>query len=289
MADAAAATELPSFTPLPPLSFSRTDTLEGEVFTQQVSDAYEEIVDWRRNGKVGREFVQELGRMISAYGDGAAFECVAIKAAMIMCSLLLQIPYRSVTSADLMKCLQHLMTVWKQSDMVELLREGCVIQSRLVASKSISHDTERITHQFVNHMFHDNLKSALSLLDAGEHRGAPLNLSEPAYPNDPSQTVFDELVKKERPVHPTAVQPLPSDPTSHPVIFDELNGSAIRSAALRTRGAAGPSGVDAYGWRRLCTSFQRASDDLCNGLASVARCLCTTYVDPDDISALVAC
>ena len=47
--------------------------------------------------------------------------------------------------------------------------------------------------------------------------------------------------------------------------------------------------MDAYGWRRLCTSFQRASDDLCNGLASVARRLCTTYVDPDGISALVAC
>ena len=156
---------------------------------QQVSDAYEEIVHWRRNvflvpyGKVGNEFVQELTRMISAYRDGGAFDCVAIKVAMVMCSLLLQKPYRSVTSADLVKCLQHRMTLWKQGDIVELLREGRVIQGRLVASKSISHDTDRITCQFVNHMLHGNVKSALSLLDAREHRGASLSLSKPVYPN----------------------------------------------------------------------------------------------------------
>ena len=47
-------------------------------------------------------------------------------------------------------------------------------------------------------------------------------------------------------------------------------------------------GLDAYGWRRLCTSFQGASNDLCDGLASVARRLCTSYVDPAEIAALVA-
>ena len=236
IADAEAATELPSFTPLPPPSFSWTDTLESGVFAQQVSNVYEEVVRWRRNvflvpySKFGREFVQELAQMVSAYGDGGAFECVVIKAAMIMCSLLLQRPYHSVTSADLVKYLQCRMTLWKQGDIAELLCERRVILSRLVASRSISHDTDRTTRQFVNHMLLGNVKSALSLLDAGEHGGTPLSLSEPAYPNDSSQTVFDELVKKHPkggPVHPTAVQPLPSDPTSHPIIFDELNGSAI--------------------------------------------------------------
>ena len=75
----------------------------------------------------------------------------------------------------------------------------------------------------------------------------------------------------------------------HPVIFEVLDGALIRNAALRTRGAAGPSGLDAFGWRRLCISFQRASDDLCCSLALVARKLCTSCVDPDGIIALVAC
>ena len=72
------------------------------------------------------------------------------------------------------------------------------------------------------------------------------------------------------------------------MIFDALDGTVIRSAALRTQGSAGPSGLDAYRWRRLCTSFQQASDDLCNSLVLVARRLCTTCVDPDGIDALVA-
>ena len=59
-----------------------------------------------------------------------------------------------------------------------------------------------------------------------------------------------------------------------------------RSAALQTQGSASPSGLGAYGWRRLCTSFQWASDDLCNSLALVAQHLCTSCVDPDGIDAV---
>jgi len=37
-------------------------------------------------------------------------------------------------------------------------------------------------------------------------------------------------------------------PQSHPVIFDSLNASVICSAALKTKGAAGLSGLDAHCW-----------------------------------------
>ena len=83
---------------------------------------------------------------------------------------------------------------------------------------------------------------------------------------------------------------LPSDPEDiHPVIFDSIDASAIRSAALRTTGSAGPSGLDAHGWRRLCTAFKGASTDLCNLLAMAAKRICTSYVDPKCISPLLAC
>ena len=35
-------------------------------------------------------------------------------------------------------------------------------------------------------------------------------------------------------------------------------------------GAAGPSGLDAAAWKHLCTSFKKASSDLCDSLASIA-------------------
>ena len=68
----------------------------------------------------------------------------------------------------------------------------------------------------------------------------------------------------------------------------------IRTAALRTQGGAGPSGVDAAGWRRLCTAFHGASRDLCNSVAQLmqlwrARRIATTYVDPAGLSAFIAC
>jgi len=59
---------------------------------------------------------------------------------------------------------------------------------------------------------------------------------------------------------------------------------------MHTHGAAGPSGVDAYCWRRMCTSFKEASAGLCKTLASVARHLCTTrLVDPTVLMPFVAC
>ena len=52
-------------------------------------------------------------------------------------------------------------------------------------------------------------------------------------------------------------------------------------------GAAGPSGVDARGWRCLCTSFHPASVDLCCSLAMVARRICTSFVDPSTLQPLL--
>lgn len=55
---------------------------------------------------------------------------------------------------------------------------------------------------------------------------------------------------------------------------------SIKSAALHTSGAAGPSGIDALGWRRLCTAHKSASVELYHSLALVAKRLCTELVDP---------
>ena len=72
-------------------------------------------------------------------------------------------------------------------------------------------------------------------------------------------------------------------------LFEQLTGDLIKWAALCTHGAAGPSGVDAYAWRRLCSSFGSASMALCNSLAAIARRLCTQDVDSVELMAFVAC
>ena len=60
-------------------------------------------------------------------------------------------------------------------------------------------------------------------------------------------------------------------------------------SALKSDGAAGPSGLNAEAWKRLCSLFSQSSVDLWNAIASVTRRLCSTYVDPKGLSALVAC
>ena len=75
----------------------------------------------------------------------------------------------------------------------------------------------------------------------------------------------------------------------HPAIFENITGEVIWAAALHTQGAAGPSGLDALSWRRLCTAFGQKSNDLCAALAAVALKISTTYIDPSALQAFTSC
>ena len=72
-------------------------------------------------------------------------------------------------------------------------------------------------------------------------------------------------------------------------MFESIHASMIRLAALRTTGAAGPSGFDAANWRRLCIYLKSASNDLCHNLPATAQHLCTNFVDPSAIARFLAC
>ena len=47
------------------------------------------------------------------------------------------------------------------------------------------------------------------------------------------------------------------------VVFDQIITSSICHAALCTKGAVGPSRINAHGWRRLCTSFKAEMGIIC--------------------------
>jgi len=139
-------------------------------------------------------------------------------------------------------------------------------------------------------MYSGKTAAAMQLLSAAPGRGGVLHLDDII---SGSGKVYDILKSKHpaaAPLHSEAL--LPDDFTTtpvHPVIFDVLDGSVVKAAALRTSGAAGPSGIDAHGWRRLCSSFRSASDELCSSIATLAHLLCTTFVDPVIVSPLMAC
>ena len=121
-----------------------------------------------------------------------------------------------------------------------------------------------------------------------------LNVDDLANRDDPtSPSVLDTLKSKQPAAVPAQADVLLSNHLGlsgvHPVIFDSIDAGSIRTAALATNGAAGPSGLDAHCWRRLCTSFHNSSQDLCNSVALFARRLSTSFVDPSGLSSFLAC
>lgn len=72
---------------------------DGLSVSHAIDTAYSEATHWQRNifmvpsGKVGKDFVRELARLFSAYGEASVLEGIALKAAMVMTLLLLQKPH----------------------------------------------------------------------------------------------------------------------------------------------------------------------------------------------------
>ena len=206
--------------------------------------------------------------------------------------MLLQKPSRSSKPRDHTSHLQRRLQLWNEGDISGLLEECRAIQSRLTRVSTPTSDL-KLARSFANLMFEGKTSAAIKLL-TGQKRGGLLHLTDIADPSNPSVLVHDVLKDK----HPQLnlcggtvllLLTLHESTPFHPVLFDALNGSLIRSAALRTFGAPGPSGVDARGWRRLCTSFHSASIDLCDAMALFARRLCTKFISPDILSSFLSC
>ena len=78
-------------------------------------------------------------------------------------------------------------------------------------------------------------------------------------------------------------------------LSSNIDEDSIAKAAIRTRGAAGPSGMDADGWRRILISknFGTAGKDLRKAIAKMSRTLCTeeiiTTTNEIRLEAYIAC
>ena len=120
-----------------------------------------------------------------------------------------------------------------------------------------------------------------------------LSLDALPFPDNPSSgSVLDHLIQKHCSPHSINEEAviLPNSPSSNheplSILFEGIEGRTIKNAALRV---SGPSGIDTMMMRRLCVSFGSTCEDICNSLALVARRLCSSYVDPDSLSAFLSC
>ena len=270
--------------------------LDGSSLEQTINAAYEVVVHWRQNtflvpyGKGGCQFVRELARLYRAYADATVLESVALKACAILPHLLLQKPHPKSKSKEHCTHLARRLSLWEKGGFAELMNEGQCIQNRL-QNLPLGHYANSGARQFDKLMKLGKVKSALRLISR-EGKGNVLSPNSIQSTTDGPKSVLDILIAK----HPPSTIP-PADILLNgdnvnclhtPIIFEAITGEVIIKATLHTQGAAGPSGLDAYAWRRLSTSFKGASSDLCDSLAAVTRRICSTNVNPEGLSAFTA-
>ena len=75
-----------------------------------------------------------------------------------------------------------------------------------------------------------------------------------------------------------------------PIKFHSIDAESVKKAILKTKGAAGPSGLDADGSKRILISnqFSNSSNDLCKTFAEVIKKICTTEDLSSSLEALLA-
>ena len=233
-------------------------------------------------GKPGKCFIEEITCLFNSWSTESALKNVGFHALMVMPSLLLQKPSKTSKAKEHYTALERRMEFWKRGDLTELIKEGETIQKGL-KSLNNKRSIAKISKLFAEHMQKGNVNSAIKLLTNNMENGIlPLN---------------DQTLKLLKEKHPNAAEAskdvlLPDMPEKlHEIRYEEITAESIRRAALRTKGGAGPSNMDADGWKRMLTSnsFGSCSTDLCKAIAEVVRKLSSSKDTTHSLEAFLAC
>ena len=208
--------------------------------SQAITAAYTEVVHWNRNlflvpsGNAGKDFVTELARLFRSYAEASALESVALKAAMVMPHLLLQKPFISTKAKYHCEVLSQQLRAWKAGDLDGLLCKGRVIQQH--ARHVTRHPKESLASSFLKMMLAEKTNAALRFLTK-EGRGSVLSLGQVPDPSNPSAEIVLDALKVKHPLpQPVNQQALLTNTDlateTHPILFDSITSSTIRSATL---------------------------------------------------------
>ena len=149
----------------------------------------------------------------------------------------------------------------------------------MIEVRSIQNSAKRMTRKdetpdhvaktFAKLMMKGKVNAAIRLLDKQESLGVA-KLTE---------STIEELKRLHPEAQPATEGILMTGPKPYfdPIVFGNIDESCIEKAATRTKGAAGPSGLDPDGWRRRLISKNYGKDgkDLRTALARMTHTLCT--------------
>ena len=260
--------------------------LEGEIAIRaKVSSIYDGIVKWRKNlflvprGKAGTDFIREITRLIKLFTTITKWSRIALTLVHIFIPLMLQKPSSKSKAKDHLKYLERRLKLWNAGDFAALLAENDEIQKR----RSQDERKESREKAFCRLMFMGKVSQAMKFIDNENNTCGVHTLTE---------EIKELLLEK----HPKAREPsneilLPTVATEpDPVVFEEIDGTAVYNAAKNLQGSGGPTLIDADGWKHiLCSkSFGNASTELCDAIADMAKKLCRESVNPDCLQEFVA-
>ena len=176
--------------------------LDGEDFVHATLSAYAEVVHWRRNlflvpyGKIGKMFVKELAHLFLAFAQGSAMERIAIHAAMLAYTLLLQKPHQASKCKEHAKALERRIKARQEGDIDGLMREGRTIQHHLPLSKRMASEDKQ-SRVFAQLVMEGKIHSALRFFSESQGNGV-LDLN--GFIDDTkTRTVLDVLKEKHPP------------------------------------------------------------------------------------------
>ena len=276
----------PDVLPLPDVAWE--NMLNAGDIKTKLDSAYLDIVKWNKNffvlprGKVGKDFLFELTRLIKLFTCDSAWKPLALKLVHVFIPLMLQRPSVKSKASDNARYLRERLTHWENGEICKLVSQGKEIQDRLVKTfKKNSADNRKA---FCRLMFEGKVSKALRFIDNDE------DATTGALPCSPE--VLESLKEKHpdsRGADPEVLIPVSADPPD-PVIFEGIDSDAIIHCARAVSGSGGPTKVDADVWRHLICSrfFGNHSSELASAIADLAKILCREVIHSDCTQELLA-
>ena len=261
--------------------------LTEEATIMWVNDTYIEIVGWSTCNlfeppkcAATTKIVKEMVVLLHSYIQDAPLAPFVLKIIFLLPKLFFQKTHRNAKISENVKAVTRRVDLWQNNKLDELLEEARAIQKRLPRTSSNNRRQEDKARSIADKMRQGNVSSALRALNE-EQSGGVLALTR--------ETIH--LLKEKHPPPSDSgglrLQGCHYSPNS--VIYEMITGEMVWKKSLQTHGSAGPSGVDARGWRRLLSSTLcgSAASDLCSALAALARKLATTTCH--HVDAFTAC
>ena len=172
------------------------------------------------------------------------------------------------------------MHLWKGGNICEIMREVRYIQRKITTSKK-QRTAEDISKTFAKLMMQGKVSVALKYLD-----------NESSSVMTCTDSVLKELREKHPPEAPIKEGNLLFGPINliRECFFDEIDETSIFNSALRTKGSAGPSGMDSELYCRILCSkcFGSSCKSLREEIATFTKNIATKSYHPDLLQAYVS-